>query len=132
MKRTRRHITDEEVSQCGWPGATAFEDRAVPAVEHSKAEYLAPPPPTSALRTWGLESVLRQEAVRQSVQVEPREAHDDVEELVLDRDEYLSERVELHDALVVRGPQRRQEDGGNGEEGEMLDVGVAVTNKCRL
>jgi len=43
---------------------------------------------------------------------------------VLETDEDAGGGVEGHDAFVVGGPEGGEEDGGDGEEGEMLDVGV--------
>lgn len=64
--------------------------------------------------------------VRETVQIEPGEGHDDVEETVLDGDEVPGGEVEGHFAFVVGGPEGVEEGGCDGEEGEVLDVGVAV------
>jgi len=49
---------------------------------------------------------------------------------VLDRDEESGEAVEQEGAFVVRGPEVVEEDRGDGEEGEMFDVGVVRGVVC--
>ena len=126
MHRARSDVAHEEVDEPILPRTAALEDGAEPDEEEAEAEDLGPPPPAAAPEPAGLERGLGEVAVRVRVEVEAGEGEDDVEELVLHRDEELAERVERHFALVVRGPERLEEDGGDGEEGEMLDVGVAV------
>lgn len=43
---------------------------------------------------------------------------------MLDGDEEGGEAVEDEGAFVVRGPEGFEEDGGDGEEGDVFDVGV--------
>lgn len=70
--------------------------------------------------------------VGKAIEVEAREGHDDVEESVLDGDEVACGEVEGQFAFVVGGPEGVEECGGDGEEGEVLDVGVTVDMGERL
>lgn len=124
--RARGDVTDEQVHEPFAPRAAAPEDGAEPEEEEAEAEDLGPPPPAPTAGAPGLERGLREVAPRVRVEVEAREREHDVEELVLHRDEEAAERVERHLALVVRGPERLQEDGRDREEGQVLDVRVAA------
>lgn len=70
--------------------------------------------------------------VGKAIEVEAREGHDDVEEPVLDGNEVARGEVEGEFAFVVGGPEGVEEGGGDGEEGEVLDVGVTVDMGERL
>lgn len=101
MQRARNDIADEQESEGVLPGPTSSEDGTVPTKEHAQAYNLGPPPPTPAYSPLGTEGVLRQEAVGEEVEVEPRQSHDNVKGVVLDWDDESGEGVEMHDALVV-------------------------------
>lgn len=64
--------------------------------------------------------------VREPVEVETRQGHDDVEKPVLEGDEVAGGKVEGEFAFVVGGPEGVEECRGDGEEGDVLDVGVTV------
>lgn len=92
----------------------------------------------------------QEERVREGKEVETGEAHDEVVELVpvapevvrrrriragviratfknlLVREEKLGEAVKGDEAVVVRRPDRVEEAGRDGKEGQMLDVGVVL------
>ena len=119
-------VADEQVDERVLPRPTALEHGAEPGVEEAEPGDLGPPPPAASSVLLGLERGLGEIAVRVGVEVEAGEGEDDVEELVLEGNEELASGVEGQLALVVRGPEGLQEDGGDGEEGEVLDVGVAI------
>ena len=101
MQRARYDVCDKEVHQDVLPRATASEHRDVPRVEQAERNDLRPPPPApSACARW-LEGGLCKIAVRLHVQVETREGHHNVEQLMLYHEEHLGEGIELHDAFVV-------------------------------
>ncbi len=119
-------VTDEQVNENVRPRAAALEDGAEPGEEEAERDNLGPPPPAAAAGLAGLERGLEEVAVGGGVEVEAGEGENDVEELVLHAEEEFAWGVEGHLALVVRGPEGLEEDGGDSEEGEVLDVGVAV------
>lgn len=125
-------MTDEQVRENVRPGAAALEDGAEPRKEETEAEDLRPPPPAAAAEALGLEGGLGEVAVAVGVEVEAGEGEDDVEQLVLHGDEDLGEGVEGHLTLVIGRPEGVEEDGGDGEEGEVLNVGVAVVRDISL
>ena len=126
MYGARGNVADEEVCEDVWPRATALEDSAEPCEEEAEGKHLGPPPPAAAASAAGLKGGFEEVAVRERVQVEAREGEDDVEELVLHGEEELARGVEGHLAVVVGGPEGLEENRGDGEEGEVLDIGVAV------
>ena len=126
MYRARRNVADHQVRERAGPGAAAAKESGEPGEEEAKCDELGPPPPATTAIALGLKGGLEEVAVRIGVEVEAGEGQDNVKELVLERDEELAEGVEGHLALVVRGPQRVEENGRDREEGEVLDVGVAV------
>ena len=58
------------------------------------------------------------------VQVDPRHGHEGVEDVVLVRHEEASCSIEGHRSPVILGVERREEVGGDGHDGEVLDVRV--------
>jgi hypothetical protein len=46
--------------------------------------------------------------------------------------EYFGKAVKVKYALVVRGPQRSEENGGDGEEGEVLNARIAENKGIRM
>ena len=105
MQRTRNDIADQKETENILPRAAASEDRAEPGEEKPEACNLGPPPPAAAPEFLGLEGSLGEVAVRVDVQIEAGEREDDVEELMLHRDEEFASEVEGHLPLVVRGPE---------------------------
>ena len=126
MYGARSDVADEQVGEGVLPRTTALQYGAEPGVEEAERKDLGPPPPAASAVLLGLERGLGEIAVRVGIEVEAGEGEDDVEELVLEGNEKLASGVEGQLALVVRGPQRVEENGRDREEGEVLDVGVAV------
>lgn len=102
MDWARRNVTEEEIKQCIVPGATSSQDSSEPAEVKSEAEDLGPPPPAASQSAPWLRRRLEEEGVRVGVQIEPRQGHDEIEELVLDRDHDFSKCIKVHEAFVVR------------------------------
>jgi hypothetical protein len=128
VQRARDDVADEEVHQRGLPAAAANQDARVPGRPDEEANDLSPvgPAPAAAARLGRVVARLPEVLVREPVEVEARKGHDHIEEAVLEGDEEPRGAVECHFALVVRGPDRAEEVGADGQEGDVLDVGVAV------
>lgn len=119
-------VTDEEVRERGLPGAAAVQDSPEPRPEEDDAGDLHAPRPPAASRALGVKGLLVEVGVRVGVEVEAGKGHDEVEDLVLHAEGELGDHVKLHGAFVVGGPEGVEECGGDGEEGHVLDVGVAT------
>ena len=59
-----------------------------------------------------------------SVEVDPRHGHERVEDVVLVGDQEASSCIKRHGSPVVLGVEGREEVGGDGHDGEVLDVRV--------
>ena len=119
-------MADQKIGQCHLPRSTPIQYASEPAPEEYNPGDFEPPCPITSSSTFGVECFLIEEDVGVGVEIEAAECHDDVEEFVLHREEYLREAVVLHDAFVVGRPEGIEKGWGNGEEGEMLDIWVAV------
>ena len=61
---------------------------------------------------------------RLGVEVDPRHSHEGVEDVVLVRDQEAGGSIKRHGSPVVLGVERGEEVGGDGHDGEVLNVGV--------
>lgn len=114
----------------------AEDDACVPAPEEREGADFGVPAPAPASYFPAPEDAgacgLEEEDVGVGVEVEAREGHDDVEELVLDGEEDARGGVECHDAFVVGRVERGEELRGDGEEGDMFDVWVTGIQLSKL
>mmetsp|Transcript_8458 Transcript_8458/g.37349 ORF Transcript_8458/g.37349 Transcript_8458/m.37349 type:complete len:343 (-) Transcript_8458:451-1479(-) len=65
------------------------------------------------------------------VQVKPRDGHDGVEGVVLDRDQKPRRAIKRHAPLMVQGPHRVEVLGRHREHGHVLNVRVALQRVAR-
>lgn len=118
MHRARGDMADEQVRQAHFPAGLAPKHQTKVCPEERNSRKLAVPEAVP------LGLFAREIAVRVGVQVEAREREDNVVDFVLHANHRLRECVEGHDAFVVGRPEVVEELGGDGEEGDVLDVGV--------
>jgi hypothetical protein len=117
-------MANHQIHQRHLPTPTPNQNTPKPTPKPYNPQHLKPPRPASPPRPPRIKRLAYQEPIRVDVEVEPAESHNDVKELVLNGNEEGGEAVEDEGTFVVGGPEGFEEDGRDGEEGDVFDVGV--------
>jgi hypothetical protein len=79
MQWTWNHVAHEEVHKTCFPRTAATNDVPIPVEEADKGEHLKPPSPTTTTSLAGVIAGDPEMAIWQTVEVETRERHDNIE-----------------------------------------------------
>lgn len=122
VNRSGQDVADEQVRYNLFPPfQTPQNAPPEPRPESNNPDDLKPPKRTPLPLH---DALLDQRSVREGVEVEPGQGEDKVVEFVLVGNEEPGEGVKVLELVVVGRENRGEEDGRDGKEGHVLDVGV--------
>ena len=124
MQRARNHVAHKEIHQTLLPRTATANNAPIPDEKDTDGDYLEPPSPAAAAGLAGLSTGDPEVVVREAIEVESREGHDDVEETVLDSNDELCKPIKSELSLVVGGVERFEESWCYSKEREVLDIWV--------
>jgi hypothetical protein len=101
-------MAHEHIHERVLPAPRSLQYRSEPRPENTNTYHLHPPLPASTAGFYLSVPRVEEEAIGEPVEVEAREGHDDVEEVVLDAEEDAGCEVEGEDAFVIRRVEVRE------------------------
>lgn len=95
MQGTGDDMAYEKVSESHLPRPAAVQECAIPSPKEKEAGYFQPPSPISSLGAFLFESLLVKKAIRVGVEIESGKRHHEIENLVLNREDYLGKLIKF-------------------------------------
>jgi len=104
--------------------ATSEDDSYKPSPEEGYAKHFETPCPATTSSPFCVKCLLVKRDVRQPVKIEAGKKHDDIEKLVLKRDEEARSPIKRQNTTIIGRVEVFKELGRDGEKGKMFNVGI--------